>query len=526
MATGMSIYLGFAFVQNEKQPTYEIALDFLMEVYDKLDLDDPDTILTDKEDGLINAINEVFPNTNTMICIWHVNMNLMKHALPLLRDQIATARRDGLPLPEGNTIATNLSKKDLDKELKRVADEGWEKMLKRWNRVIYADSERAFDSAWAHFRRKYDAPIFTDLLAYIQDEWIDDCPAHFLRWRTRQYLHLGEAATSRTEGSHWLLKQDLHVSTKDLLAVISNFEMVIERQYQKNRAAIASERIRRPTNLAFIYQLLGMRISRKAIGYVEAVEKLYLPPGEGKPLIPPICDCNSKETAGYPCIHIIKRHLDENNQLSLSLFHQQWHLYALGEAPPIDPRLLIQDPLPVRRRGRPRGARNNLRPATQTSDATITQASSTQIPSSQSIVPSTQFADDNEPLTPFERSTQREPSGHEIITAAVTGRGRGQNRGHGRGQGGRGTGGTQGSGNDGARGRGRGRGRGSQVTRATTAATAATATRVTQPAEPEDSEDLEIAEDAEDSEDPAVRPTRRSTRARATQQDGEDWLYY
>jgi hypothetical protein len=94
----------------------------------------------------------------------------------------------------------------------------------------------------------------------------------------------------------------------------------------------------------------------------------------------------------------------------------------------------------VRRRGRPRGARNNIRPATQ---VTATQ---TQIPSSQSIVPSTQIPEENGPLTPFERSTQREPSAHEHVLAEVTGRGRG--RGRGRAQGGGG-------------GRRRGRGRGS-----------------------------------------------------------------
>ncbi|KAJ5504744.1 hypothetical protein N7463_007618 [Penicillium fimorum] len=267
-----------------------------------------------------------------------------------------------------------------------------------------------------------------------------------------------------------------------------------------------------PTDLTFIYQLLGKRISRKAISYVQAIEKIYLPPSDGKPPIPPICDCNSKETAGYPCIHIIKKHLDEKRQLSPSLFHQQWHLYAL-----------------IRRRGRPRGARNNIRPPAQVpatqSDAAMMQAPLTQVPSSQSVVPSTQITDDNEPLTPFERSTRREPSGHEIIAAAITGRGRGQSRGRGRGRGGRGTGGTQGSSDGAARGRGRGA-RGSQVTRvtkATRATKATTTTRATQLAEPEDSEDSEMAEDTED---PATRPTRRSTRTRATQPGNEDWLYY
>jgi hypothetical protein len=199
-ATGASAYLGFAFVQNEQQPTYEIALNFVADMYDQLELEYPRTILTDKENGLINAINTVFPNSDTIICIWHVNMNLMKKALPILRDQIAIARRDGLPLPEGYPPlpAANLNKKELEKELQIILDEGWNHMLKRWNRVVYAETEEAFDTAWSHFQAKYDAPIFTELVAYIQDEWVDDCPANFLRHHTRRYLHLGEAATSRT----------------------------------------------------------------------------------------------------------------------------------------------------------------------------------------------------------------------------------------------------------------------------------------------------------------------------------------
>jgi transposase-like protein len=35
-------------------------------------LEYPRTILTDKEDGLIAAIESVFPTTKSMVCIWHV----------------------------------------------------------------------------------------------------------------------------------------------------------------------------------------------------------------------------------------------------------------------------------------------------------------------------------------------------------------------------------------------------------------------------------------------------------------------
>jgi hypothetical protein len=58
-----SAFLRFAFIQNEQQPTYEIVLDYLADIYDKLHTEYPRTILTDKEEGLINAIHKVFPNT-------------------------------------------------------------------------------------------------------------------------------------------------------------------------------------------------------------------------------------------------------------------------------------------------------------------------------------------------------------------------------------------------------------------------------------------------------------------------------
>lgn len=203
-ATGHSIYLVFAFIRDEKQSTYEVVLQCLAETYDQLGLQYPRTILTDKEEALISAINQVFPDANTIICIWHVNMNLMKKALPILKQQIADARRDGLTTLDGVTLppTSRSTKKQLDEALKQVLDEGWAKMMHRWNHLIYANTAKDFDTAWQHFKDHYKEPIFTPLLDYIESEWLDGCPEHFLRYHTRHYLHLGEAATSRTEGSH------------------------------------------------------------------------------------------------------------------------------------------------------------------------------------------------------------------------------------------------------------------------------------------------------------------------------------
>jgi hypothetical protein len=428
-ATGASVYLGFAFIANERQPTYETVLEFLAEVYEesKVDIDSPSTILTDKEPSLINAINAVFPETNTIICIWHINMNLMKKALPIIREQIALARKEGLPECNGLPLpasSSTLAKKQLDEALLAIQEEGWSKMMKRWNRLIYAPSQAKFDTEWTNFRQRYKAPIFAELLAYLQKEWIDDCPENFLRLHTDQYLHLGEAATSRTEASHWLLKQDLHVSTKDLLAVLDNFKLVVDRQFTKNKALIADERIKRPTKkLHAVYEPLIHRVSLKAISYVIGTYDTYLPPAEGKPTIPPGCYCNSKNTAGYPCIHLIMKHLDDENPFSLAEFHPQWHLYKLSDALPVSPHLLVQDPHRVRRRGRPAGRRNNVR--SQPSQLGVIQVPATQQSALSAAQSTAQRSSSTDPLTPLERSTQREPSAFEHILTQTSRGGRG-----------------------------------------------------------------------------------------------------
>lgn len=172
--------------------------------------------------------------------------------------------------------------------------------------------------------------------------------------------------------------------------------------------AIAFEQVRRATNQSSLYTKLTYLISSRAIKHVESIRHYYLPEGQGKPLIPPNCTCRSKETTGFPCIHLIKQYQDTHQSFEPELFHQQWHLYKLGEAPPIDPLLLVRDPPPVRRRGRPCGAANFVQPSQALNLQQGTQQSTQQ--STHNII--------------FDRSTQREPSAFEYILPP-------QERGHG-----------------------------------------------------------------------------------------------
>lgn len=102
-STGSTFHIGFAFIKDEKDDSYKVVLNCLTKAYDSLGLEYPHTILTDKEQALMDAIDTVFPNTKGMLCIWHINMCILKKARPILSDQIAKARR------EASTQSTNQS---------------------------------------------------------------------------------------------------------------------------------------------------------------------------------------------------------------------------------------------------------------------------------------------------------------------------------------------------------------------------------------------------------------------------------
>ena len=68
--------------------------------------------------------------------------------------------------------------------------------------------------------------------------------------------------------------------------------------------------VREGTNICFLLCPSGRPMGRGEV-YAE---------GADKPPIPPICNCNSKETAGFPCIHLIKQY-EGGGERALSLHY-------------------------------------------------------------------------------------------------------------------------------------------------------------------------------------------------------------
>lgn len=122
-ATDSTLHIDFAFMRDEKNDTYEVMLGCLAEGYDSLRLAPPRTILTDKGQALMTAIEVVFPGTKNTICIWNININILKYARPILADQVAQARRNATGSPQRRRTPAE-AKEDREK-----AEQGWRKML-------------------------------------------------------------------------------------------------------------------------------------------------------------------------------------------------------------------------------------------------------------------------------------------------------------------------------------------------------------------------------------------------------------
>jgi transposase-like protein len=182
-AMNSTFYVGFGFIQEETEESYKFLLTCLNTIYKKLNLPSLNTILMDKDQALINAIKDILPVTNHMLCIWHINKNITARAKPLIQ-------------------STMLCIID-DDEFKMAVDDTQSLMLKEWMTVVNAETEPQMRAVWESFKKTYNNDKYREVMRYITDEWLEPVTAHrFLHCYTNIYLHFNNAATSRYEAAY------------------------------------------------------------------------------------------------------------------------------------------------------------------------------------------------------------------------------------------------------------------------------------------------------------------------------------
>ncbi|KAF6150872.1 hypothetical protein GIB67_020955 [Kingdonia uniflora] len=73
-STGQTFMYSHCFMEDEKQPTYQWALERFKTCFNEDEI--PHVIIIDKEFALMNVIARVFPTTKHMLCRFHIYQNV------------------------------------------------------------------------------------------------------------------------------------------------------------------------------------------------------------------------------------------------------------------------------------------------------------------------------------------------------------------------------------------------------------------------------------------------------------------
>ena len=190
--TGKNFSISFALLSAEN--TFQYA--WVLAAFKATVLGDnttPEVIITDNEDALLNALQEVYTQMPHLLCRWHVEKNVLKKASEQWRvKQVSDDER-----------AAN--QKLLDT------------FMQRWTEVVLANSKDEFEELYS--RLKVDYAGQEGLIKYL-DAYKYPQKHLFAKAWTDDTLHFRVMVTSRIKGGHSTLKRFLNDSKNDLFGVI------------------------------------------------------------------------------------------------------------------------------------------------------------------------------------------------------------------------------------------------------------------------------------------------------------------
>ena len=124
----------------------------------------PGAISTDCDQALRNAISTIFPESRTLLCLWHANKNIQQHC-----------------------------------KAKFTSAEDYNDFFKAWLGIVQSPSVSEYQSRLVQFLTEYsETPEQQECARYVQSTWLKPGRVESLvqAW-TNQYTHFGITVTSR-----------------------------------------------------------------------------------------------------------------------------------------------------------------------------------------------------------------------------------------------------------------------------------------------------------------------------------------
>ncbi|KAL5137778.1 Protein FAR1-RELATED SEQUENCE 5 [Glycine soja] len=245
--TGMTFSAGFLYVEGELVNNLRDAL--------------PGVIVTDRDQALMNAVKDVFPECTNLLCIFHINKNVKAKCKSLIAQKNA-----------------------------------WDFVMDYWGSLTDCPLEQQFDECLKKFEIACAPwPMFVD---YVKETWIIPHKEKFVSAWTNKVIYLGNTTTNRVESVHSSLKRLLQNSIEDLCSVWDAMNNMIMLQHAHIKASFETSThvVGHVFQKTLYRRLLGM-VSRYALNQIAAELECVDYAGKN----PSSCGCLVRTTVGLPC---------------------------------------------------------------------------------------------------------------------------------------------------------------------------------------------------------------------------------
>ncbi len=189
-----TFYVDFAFLTKEKKKNYIWVLETFQKYLREENISISNALMTNRDLRLINVLHLIFFIVRHLLCVWHVNKNVLTHC-----------------------------KSDF------IIKETWEKFYSKWQAMMYAHIIEIYQEKWNKLQNDYYAKHF-EIINYLKNIWIRSFDRKIIKCYTNKIRHFFIISTSRSKNAHRVLKHNLNFSTDDLKMMMNNIEILLMNQ--------------------------------------------------------------------------------------------------------------------------------------------------------------------------------------------------------------------------------------------------------------------------------------------------------
>jgi hypothetical protein len=272
-----SFFICLVFLKEETEPHYSWALQKIKEIYAGVDA--PKVIATDRELALMNSISAVLPCTTNLLCLWHIEKNVVAKCKKMFS-----------------------------------TSEGFNSFMDLWKSLVYCKSEVTFDQEWKKMQDIYGQTH--PAIMYLSNAWMVYKEKFVSVWADR-VLHLGSKNTSRVEGANAVLKLYLNSSVSDLSTLHLKFRLAIKNQHEELRTLELAEK---NTILHFSRNEIFHQLAGKITHF--ALKRIYESYKQCGVRYEQTCSRTEIDSMGLPCSHFLNF---VDSTIPLESIHPFWH---------------------------------------------------------------------------------------------------------------------------------------------------------------------------------------------------------